>query len=120
MARVGDNTWTSDGLRAVGFIGWLTFETLTLEQETVPRTGGVYGVTQGVEAVPDFLPANPGGRFKGRDPTVDASALQANWVHGAEVVYIGKANNLRRRLREYLASRELVPKRQVKTTRAAR
>jgi hypothetical protein len=101
MAQVGDNTWTSDGLRAAGFIGWVTFETLTIELETVPRAGGVYVVTQGVKATPDFLSANLGGRFKGRDPTVDASVLQANWVHGADVVYIGKADNLRRRLREF-------------------
>jgi hypothetical protein len=101
MARVGDNTWTSDGLRVAGFTGWATFETLTIELETVPRTAGIYVVTQGVEAMPNFRPTNPGGRFKGRDPTVDASALEANWVHGAEVVYIGKANNLRRRLREF-------------------
>ena len=50
---------------------------------------------------PTFLDANPGGRFKGRDPSVSSEALRANWVDGAEVVYIGKADNLRRRLREF-------------------
>lgn len=29
------------------------------------------------------------------------AALRANWVDGAEVVYIGKADNLLRRLREF-------------------
>jgi len=58
----------------------------------------------GLEAAgtePDFLASNPGGRFKGRDPTIDVSALEANWVDGAEVVYIGKADNLRQRLRQF-------------------
>jgi hypothetical protein len=27
--------------------------------------------------------------------------LESNWIHGAEVVYIGKADNLRRRLRQF-------------------
>lgn len=101
MPDVRDSAWTIGGLKAAGFIGWVTFETLFSDLETVPRTGGVYVVTQGVEAKPDFLPSNPGGRFKGRDPTVNATVLQANWVHGAEVVYVGKADNLRRRLREF-------------------
>lgn len=47
-----------------------------------------------------FLPANPEGRFKGRDPTVPADAPAANW-HEAEVVYIGKADQLRRRIRQF-------------------
>lgn len=99
--EVCNKAWTLRGLEAAGFTGWVAFEALSADLETVHRAGGVYVVTQGVEAKPDFLLSNPGGRFKGRDPTVDASVLQANWVHGAEVVYVGKAENLRRRLREF-------------------
>lgn len=51
--------------------------------------------------MPEFLKANPGGRFKGKDPTVREQALSANWVERAEVVYIGKADELRRRLRQF-------------------
>ena len=42
-----------------------------------------------------------GGWFKGEDPTVSREVLIANWVDDAEVVYIGKADNIRRRLREF-------------------
>jgi hypothetical protein len=53
--------------------------------------------------LPEFLQINPGGRFKGQDPTVSPEALNANWVTGASVLYIGKAKieRLRTRLREF-------------------
>jgi hypothetical protein len=60
-----------------------------------------YIVTQPTSTEPDFLKSNPGGWFKGRNPTVDAAALHANWVYGAEFVYVGKADNMRRRLRQF-------------------
>jgi hypothetical protein len=68
----------------------------------VPAEGGVYLVVREGSAAAKYLDANPGGRFKGRDPTVSAEALRSNWSEGAEVVYIGKADNLRRRLREFM------------------
>lgn len=98
---MGDSAWTRGSLEAAGFVGWVTFEALISELGEVPQTGGVYVVIQAAGAEPDFLDSNPGGRFKDRDPTVDASALEANWVDGAEVVYIGKEDNLRRRLRQF-------------------
>jgi hypothetical protein len=58
---------------------------------------------------PAFLVTNPGGRFKSRDPSVSADALQANWVEGTGVVYIGKADDLRRRLREFARFGEGAP-----------
>ena len=47
-----------------------------------------------------FAERSCGGWFKGKDPTVPREALIANWVDGAEVVYIGKADQLKRRLTE--------------------
>ncbi len=89
-------------LEAGGFHGWVTFGELeeALRSE-VSEGGGIYVVVREGGAA-DYLDANPGGRFKGRDPTVTEEALLANWVDDAEVVYIGKANNLRRRLAEYM------------------
>lgn len=44
---------------------------------------------------------SPAGWFKGKDPSVRSEVLVANWVDGAEVVYIGKADQLKRRLSQF-------------------
>jgi len=67
----------------------------------VPRTGGVYVVVRTASGPPQFLKTSTGGHFKGKDPKVPEEALKANWVDDAEVVYIGKGDNLRRRLTQY-------------------
>ncbi|MEX0990693.1 MAG: hypothetical protein WD004_00260 [Actinomycetota bacterium] len=67
----------------------------------MPRLPGVYAVVRPETAPPEFLLRSVGGHFKGRDPTVDLGVLEANWVSGATVVYIGKAGELRIRLRTY-------------------
>lgn len=86
-------------LEAEGFAGWLTFPEARASS-AIPATGGVYVVSYSGRAPVAFLPSNPGGRFKGNDPTVSAEILRANW-HDAEVVYIGKADQLRRRIRQF-------------------
>jgi hypothetical protein len=97
-----NHPFTQQALRSAGFSGWVTFAALGSElPKEVPPSGGVYVVYREGRAPAEYLDANPGGRFKGRDPSVDSEALRENWVEGAEVVYIGKADNLRRRLREY-------------------
>jgi hypothetical protein len=96
------NDWIRAALETQGFEGWVKFEDLAEELMNIGQSRGVYVVVQAPKSKPDFLDANPGGRFKGRDPTVDEDVLQANWIDGAEVVYIGKADNLRRRLREFM------------------
>lgn len=101
--------WTRAALEAEGFVGWVTFEELGARLPSVPSDGGVYVVARDSADAPEFLDANPGGRFKGRDPTVELDALRANWVGGATIVYIGKADNLRRRLRQYMRFGEGVP-----------
>ncbi|WP_210211698.1 MULTISPECIES: hypothetical protein [unclassified Mesorhizobium] len=60
-------------------------------------------MTYDVEGDTRFADKSSGGWFKGRNPSVPEGALAANWVDGAEVVYIGKADVLRRRLREFAA-----------------
>ncbi len=51
---------------------------------------------------PRFVSRSPAGTWRG-DPTVDTRELEANWVKGASVLYIGKANagQLHNRLRTY-------------------
>jgi hypothetical protein len=87
-------------LKAGGFAGWVSFKQM-LNQDRVPRAGGIYVIARSSNGDPRFLEANPGGRFKGKDPTVAEDALRANWVEGAEVVYIGRTDELRRRLRQF-------------------
>jgi hypothetical protein len=47
------------------------------------------------------LTVSPGGRFKGRDPSVSAERLQTEWVSGTPAMYIGKADTLRTRLTSF-------------------
>lgn len=86
-------------LEATGFVGWIPFG--LLKSSNCPSTGGVYVVTLEASSPPAFAERSCGGWFKGKDPTVSREALLLNWVDDAEVVYIGKADQLRRRLRQF-------------------
>ena len=68
------------------------------------KAAGVYVVVRDEDAAPRWLMPSPVGETWHGDPTVSVSALDANWVVGASVVYIGKAKQeqLRKRLRAYL------------------
>ncbi|MEX2457995.1 MAG: hypothetical protein WD770_03305 [Actinomycetota bacterium] len=96
-ARSFTLTW----LRDRGFEGFIPFRDLIERILDVPPDAGIYVVVHGFSSAPEFLPESVGGHFKGRNPTVPVDALAAKWVEHAETVYIGKANQLRRRLREY-------------------
>lgn len=89
-------------LEGLEFAGFVTFERL-LETwlSAVPKGGGVYAVLRELDAAPTFLERNPGGRFKGRDPTASIAVLQSKWVESCDVIYLGKGDNLQRRLKEY-------------------
>jgi len=92
-----------ENLRAAGFGGFETVHSLRDSRlAAVPASPGVYLVL--CVAEPSFLARSSAGCYKGRDPTVAESALRQAWVHGARVIYIGKAStSLRTRLRAYLA-----------------
>jgi hypothetical protein len=90
-------------LMEAGFKGFVTFAELREGGiEKVPHVGGIYVVLREAEDGPVFLEQSVGGRFKGKDPTVEIPILQAKWIDDAACLYIGKANDLRRRLREYV------------------
>lgn len=91
--------FTVSALKGAGFEGWVAFD--TLRAAACPTAGGVYVVVQDLETPPIFAATSCGGWFKGKDPSVPREALAANWVEGATVVYIGKADNLKRRLTQY-------------------
>jgi hypothetical protein len=95
------NSFTRGALSAEGFTGFVTFDELRAQLAEVPAERGVYIVLREGGKPVAFLEANPGGRFKGRDPTVSATVLQSKWIEDGDVVYIGKGDNIRRRLRQY-------------------
>jgi hypothetical protein len=91
--------FTRHGLEDAGFVGWLPFA--EVRSSPCPTTGGVYVVTYSSGQPAKYAHRSSGGHFKSRDPSVPSEALVANWVDGAEVVYIGKADQLKRRLRQF-------------------
>lgn len=98
--RTGPNRFERPDLERDGFTGWLAFPEAR-HSTACPTTGGVYVVSYEGPQPTRFLDESPAGRFKGRDPAVDPISLIANWVEDAEVVYIGKADQLRRRIRQF-------------------
>ncbi len=91
--------FTREGLAAEGFVGFVTWNDLLWED--VPARPGVYVVVKECPDSPEVLSRNPAGWFKERDPTVGQATLEAAWVEGCSVVYVGKAARLRTRLRQY-------------------
>lgn len=97
------NPFTEAALRDAGFKRFVSFRELHDGQiENVPKTGGVYVVMRQSGDQSTYLQQSVGGWFKQQDPTVDVSALKAKWVAGSRVIYIGKGDDLRRRLREFM------------------
>jgi hypothetical protein len=91
--------WSRDALVKFGFTGFVPFA--ELPSADVPTAPGVYVVLRPVSIEPTWVEISPAGWFKGRDPSVSVDKLRSAWVPGAEVLYIGKAGDLRRRLNEY-------------------
>src|SRR5262249_32888789 len=100
LSRSSD--WSEAGLKRAGFEGWVALAACPSALSQIASTaGGVYVVYRTAPSQPVYLQRNPAGTFRG-DPTVPVASLEANWVAGARVVYIGKANHgrLRQRLEE--------------------
>jgi len=99
--------WDITGLRRAGFTGFVPFDRAV---EDAPQASGVYVVVRSRPTPPAFLAASPAGWFKGLDPSYPGGRLEAAWVDGSAIVYVGKAGRapgsrrgLRARLREYAA-----------------
>ncbi|MFJ4830460.1 hypothetical protein ACIP79_11145 [Streptomyces sp. NPDC088747] len=89
-----------------GFGGFVPFSALPATD--IPSDGGIYTVLRASGTAPVFLATSTAGWRGQRDPAVSVAALEAKWVDGAEIVYIGKADagtvgrhGLRGRLAQY-------------------
>lgn len=84
-----------------GFNGWLTFAELA--SATVPRGAGVYVIVRPTDLTPEFRADAP---YRG-DAPFPVADVEARWVHGERLVYIGMAtlgkrrDGLHRRLRQF-------------------
>lgn len=91
--------FNKQNLEQAGFVGWIPL--LSVRSSSCPSCGGVYVISYTADEPVTFTENSCGGWFKRRNPTVTQAALIANWVDGSEVVYIGKANQLMVRLRQF-------------------
>ena len=86
-----------------GFQEWRRVGDLREEGVLALPTGpGVFAFLRRSDGPPEFLDHSPGARKGDRDPTLGLDALEANWVEGADIVYLARAGSLRRRVRELL------------------
>ena len=96
-------------LREYGFRGFLSVTRLAESRcAEVPVERGVYIVVRDTLMPPKFLDQSVGGRFRQMDPTVPLDVLNARWVEGAVVLYIGRARGpgvrslLQQRIKRYI------------------
>jgi hypothetical protein len=101
LSQAAVEALTVDGLRGRGFGGFVTFDDLRQGGlSDVPQGAGVYVVVRESPNEPMFLEQSIGGHFKKNNPTELVSVLQRKWV-AAPIIYIGKGDVLRRRLKQY-------------------
>ncbi|KQN90846.1 hypothetical protein [Arthrobacter sp. Leaf69] len=94
-------------LKQDGFTGFR--QLADLEINRIPQKPGIFVVLQPEGFRPQFLARSTAGIFKKKDPTLKPEALTAEWVDGAEVLYVGKAGpgskgnrGLRRQIQEFV------------------
>jgi hypothetical protein len=87
-------------LRRRGFGGFVPVAQLEDDPPQVPPQSGVYAVVREASAVPRFLERSDAGWWRGKDPNVPVERLAAEWVEGAQTLYIGDAASLRERVGE--------------------
>lgn len=94
-------------LKSDGFTGFRSFDSLEIMR--VPQGTGIFAVLRPTEFEPHFLKRSTAGVFKKKIPTLTADAILAEWVDGADILYIGKAGpgskgnrGLRHQIKEFL------------------
>lgn len=68
--------------------------------DVIPASPGIYKVVSDIGFEPQFSAESSAIPFKGKDPSVDESVLENNWVKSTDptqTLYIGKAGGLNQR-----------------------
>jgi hypothetical protein len=100
-------TINKPSLKHDGFTGFRLLGELDINR--IPQKPGIFAVLRPEGFEPQFLARSTAGIFKKKDPTLKAEALDAEWVDGADVLYVGKAGpgskgnrGLRRQIQEFV------------------
>lgn len=91
-----------EDLKEQGYRGFVTVEKLTSNTSVVTKEPGVYFILRTSSEAPSFLTVGTGGHFKGKNPNVTISELERNWIDNTQIIYIGKATSLQKRLKQYM------------------
>lgn len=95
-------------LRKYGFVGFKTVEELMNSCKDIPKEMGVYVVLRDKSEKPVILNKRPFDCQEDKYPSYSKSELEAKWVDGTQIVYIGKAGGsgqktgLHKRLSTYI------------------
>ncbi|MGH2755360.1 MAG: hypothetical protein ACRDLB_13155 [Actinomycetota bacterium] len=85
-----------------GFRGFVPFDELLAGRlAEIPTAPGTYVILWKHSQPPTFVAESCGGHFKAKNPKVEVDTLVRHWVPGASVIYIGKAERLQRRIKQY-------------------
>jgi len=89
-------------LKQNNFEGFISIEKLWENNSIIPKKQGVYLVLNEEKENIEFLETGIGGIYQDKNPNVSINRLTNEFIPNSLVVYIGKANNLRVRIKQYL------------------
>lgn len=79
------------------------FSAITIKNCDIPEKKGVYLIVDNIKKrKAKFVYPSPAGWFRGKNPSVEETKLKEKWVDGADILYIGKSNNLQRRMKQHI------------------
>ncbi|WP_159614146.1 hypothetical protein [Glutamicibacter sp. JC586] len=94
-------------LKDNGFTGFRSVASLEINR--IPQHQGIFVLVAPKNFEPRYLNRSTAGVFKKKNPSLKSEQLAAEWVAGAEVLYIGKASpgsqgnrGLRRQIQEFV------------------
>ena len=95
-------------LQRCGFVGFKTVQELMNSCKDIPKEMGVYVILREKNEKPVILGKRPFDCQEERYPSYPKSELEAKWVEGTQIIYIGKAGGsdqkteLHKRLSTYI------------------